>query len=65
MDLNAGPWLNRVAFPIGGIGAGMVCLEGTGCLSHVSVFKQPDIFNEPGAEFLSYLLAARIKELGW
>ena len=43
----AGPWLNRVAFPIGGIGAGMVCLEGTGCLSHVSVFNQPDIFNEP------------------
>ncbi|MBN1766244.1 MAG: hypothetical protein JW860_13370 [Sedimentisphaerales bacterium] len=23
--------LNRVAFPIGGIGAGMICLEGTEC----------------------------------
>ncbi len=28
--------LNYIAFPIGGIGAGMVCLEGTGCLSHIS-----------------------------
>ena len=27
--------LNRVAFPLGGIGAGMVCLEGTGAISHV------------------------------
>ncbi|MBN1290379.1 MAG: hypothetical protein JXB48_00945 [Candidatus Latescibacteria bacterium] len=42
-----GPYLNRVAFPIGGIGAGMVCLEGTGAFSHVSVRNQPDVFNEP------------------
>jgi uncharacterized protein (DUF608 family) len=42
-----GEYLNRVAFPIGGIGAGMVCLEGTGALSHVSVRNAPDIFNEP------------------
>jgi len=39
--------LNRVAFPLGGIGAGMVCLEGTGALSHVSVRNHPDVFNEP------------------
>ena len=25
-----GEYLNRVAFPIGGIGAGMFCMEGTG-----------------------------------
>jgi len=25
----------------------MICLEGTGALSHVSVRNQPDIFNEP------------------
>ncbi len=40
-------YLNRVAFPMGGIGAGMICLEGTGGISHVSVRNKPDIFNEP------------------
>lgn len=39
--------LNRLAFPIGGIGAGMICLEGTGAISHVSVRNHPDVFNEP------------------
>jgi uncharacterized protein (DUF608 family) len=42
-----GEHLNRVAFPIGGIGAGMVCLEGTGAISHVSVRNQMQFFNEP------------------
>ncbi|RJP24866.1 MAG: hypothetical protein C4527_18135 [Candidatus Omnitrophota bacterium] len=45
----AGEYLNRVAFPLGGIGAGMVCLEGAGALSHVSVRNKMDIFNEPFA----------------
>jgi uncharacterized protein (DUF608 family) len=40
-------YLNRVAFPIGGIGAGMFCLEGTGAMSHLSVRNHPDVFNEP------------------
>ena len=39
--------LNKVAFPLGGIGAGMICLEGCGALSHVSLRNQPDILNEP------------------
>jgi hypothetical protein len=39
--------LNRVAFPIGGIGAGMFCLEGTGAISHMSVRNTMDFFNEP------------------
>ena len=39
--------LNRLAFPIGGIGAGMFCLEGSGAISHLSVRNSPDIFNEP------------------
>ena len=43
----AGEYLNRVAFPLGGIGAGMICLEGTGALSHVSLRNHPDVFNEP------------------
>ena len=38
--------LDRVAFPMGGIGAGMVCLEGTGMLSHFSLRNRPDIFRE-------------------
>ncbi|UCF35850.1 MAG: hypothetical protein JSU96_13560 [Acidobacteriota bacterium] len=39
--------LRRIAFPIGGIGAGMICLEGTGALSHFSLRNHPDIFHEP------------------
>lgn len=42
-----GKRLNRVAFPLGGIGAGMICLEGTGALSHFSIRNKPDLFNEP------------------
>lgn len=42
-------YLSRVAFPIGGIGAGMFCLEGTGAISHLSVNNRPDIYNEPYA----------------
>ena len=41
-------FLNRVAFPIGGLGAGMFCLEGSGAISHMSVRSKPDVFNEPG-----------------
>ena len=42
-----GDHLGRIAFPMGGIGAGMICLEGTGALSHVSIRNRPEIFNEP------------------
>ena len=42
-----GERLNRIAFPLGGIGAGMVCLEGAGALSHVSLRNRPEVFNEP------------------
>jgi len=42
-----GETLSRVAFPLGGMGAGMLCLEGTGALSHVSLRHQPNVFNEP------------------
>lgn len=40
-------YLNRIAFPIGGMGAGMFCLEGTGAISHVSLHHHPDLMNEP------------------
>ncbi|MCX7886230.1 MAG: GH116 family glycosyl-hydrolase, partial [Verrucomicrobiae bacterium] len=42
-----GERLGRVAFPMGGIGAGMICLEGTGALSHFSLHHRPQIYNEP------------------
>ncbi|MBP1670250.1 MAG: hypothetical protein H6Q21_2616, partial [Bacteroidetes bacterium] len=41
--------LSRIAYPLGGLGAGMVCLEGNGCLSHLSVRNTADIFNEPNS----------------
>ena len=43
----AGANLNRVAFPIGGLGAGMFCLEGTGAISHVSVRNTMEFYHEP------------------
>lgn len=42
-----GEYLNRLAFPIGGMGAGMFCLEGNGSLSHFSLRHKPDVFNRP------------------
>jgi hypothetical protein len=38
--------LNHVAFPLGGIGAGVFYLEGTG-RCRTSPFDRPDVFNEP------------------
>jgi len=46
-DTYRGNNLNRIAFPLGGIGAGMICMEGTGAFSHFSVRNSPDVFNEP------------------
>jgi uncharacterized protein (DUF608 family) len=46
-DWYRGETLSRVAFPMGGIGAGMICLEGTGAMSHVSLRNKPEMFNEP------------------
>ncbi len=43
----SGEYLNRIAFPLGGIGAGMICLEGIGALSHFSLRNRPEVFNEP------------------
>ncbi len=43
----SGEKLSRLAFPMGGMGAGMICLEGTGALSHVSIRNEPHIYSEP------------------
>ncbi|MBS1918462.1 MAG: hypothetical protein JST87_19515 [Bacteroidetes bacterium] len=40
-------YLSRIAFPMGGFGTGMICIEGTGALSHVSIKNLPDVYNEP------------------
>lgn len=56
-----GEYLSRLAFPMGGLGAGMICLEGTGAISHVSVRNTPDIFNEP---FLMAAIAVKGFENG-
>jgi uncharacterized protein (DUF608 family) len=42
-----GKLLAHLAYPMGGMGAGMICLEGAGALSHVSVRGEPDVHNEP------------------
>ena len=42
-----GDHLHRTAFPLGGVGAGMVCFEGAGAISHVSVRNRPEVFHEP------------------
>lgn len=42
-----GEHLDRIAFPIGGIGAGMFGLEGIGSISHLSIRHTPDLFNSP------------------
>jgi uncharacterized protein (DUF608 family) len=47
-DVYTGQHLNRIAFPIGGLGAGMFCLEGSGAIAQVSTQNQPDVFNDPG-----------------
>ena len=42
-----GDYLNHIAFPMGGIGAGMICLEGTGALTKFSLRNRPDLASEP------------------
>src|SRR5690348_8149680 len=43
----SGDHLSRVAFPVGAMGAGMFCVEGTGAISHMSVGHRPELFHEP------------------
>lgn len=40
---------SRIAYPLGGIGAGMFCIEGTGQLSHFSLRNSSDLNNTPTA----------------
>jgi uncharacterized protein (DUF608 family) len=47
LSISSGHRLDRVAFPLGGLGAGMVSLEGNGALAQVSVRHKPDVHHEP------------------
>lgn len=40
-----GDQLQRIAFPLGGIGAGSVCLSGTGALGQWSIRNRPDLLS--------------------
>jgi uncharacterized protein (DUF608 family) len=42
-----GDYTNRIAFPIGGMGTGMFCLEGSGAISNMSLRHRPEVFHEP------------------
>ena len=55
----AGERLSHVAFPLGGIGAGMISLEGTGALSQVSLRHQPDVYHEPQVFAALYVKGAK------
>ncbi|HXQ81315.1 MAG TPA: GH116 family glycosyl hydrolase [Opitutaceae bacterium] len=44
----SGEQLDQIAFPMGGFGAGMMCLEGSGALTNVSVRDRPMLQNQPG-----------------
>jgi len=37
----------QVAFPLGGIGAGMFCLQGCGAIGSMSLRNAPDLYHEP------------------
>jgi len=43
-----GDQLAQIAFPMGGFGAGMICLEGAGALTNVSIRDRPVLQNQPG-----------------
>ena len=43
----SGRRLDQISYPMGGIGAGMVCLEGTGRIASISLHNRPNIYNEP------------------
>lgn len=39
--------LDHVAFPMGGLGAGMICIQGSGMLGNFSIMNSPDVHLEP------------------
>ena len=39
--------LRHIAFPLGGIGAGMICLQGSSMLGNFSIRNSPEVHLEP------------------
>ena len=39
--------LDHIAYPMGGLGAGMICIEGTGSFGEVSIRNYPNVYWEP------------------
>jgi hypothetical protein len=52
-DTYEGDYLERVAFPMGGIGAGCISLSGTGKLIDWEIFNNPNRGYQPYYSFLS------------
>ena len=42
-----GDALSHIAFPLGGLGAGMICLSGTGAVTQASIRGVAEVLNEP------------------
>lgn len=42
-----GIYTNRIAFPIGGLGTGMFCIEGSGAISNMNIRHRTEMLNEP------------------
>ncbi len=42
-----GKYTDKIAFPIGGMGTGMFCIEGMGAISNMSIRHCPEAFHEP------------------
>ena len=42
-----GEYTSRIAFPIGGLGTGMVCVEGSGAISNMNIRHKTEMLNEP------------------
>ena len=47
MKKHTGNNLSLIAYPMGGLGAGMICLQGTGRLGNISVKNKPNYSHDP------------------
>ena len=55
----SGQNLDYIGFPLGGLGAGNICIQGTGALSGFSIRNQPDYYFEPNVLSACLLYTSR------